>query len=92
MYLSRLAQNTRTLLSWSLRRDSFKPSQCFIDKEHTIPKGPTGACDCIKYCKHSPRPPSEMIYSTYQVIENTVYTVTPINPQLLDKKTVVMYL
>lgn len=92
MYLSRLAQNTRTLLSWSLRRDSFKPSQCFIDKEHTIPKGPTGACDCIKYCKHSPRPPSEMSYPSCQVIENTVYTVTPIKLPLTYKNTVVMYL
>ena len=70
---SRYAKNASTLISWSMRRDSLKPIQCFIDKKHTIPKFPEGACDCVKYCKHSPRPSGEMSYATYQVIENSNY-------------------
>jgi hypothetical protein len=89
---TRYAKNASTLLSWSLRRDAFKPTQCFVDKHHTIPKFPEGACDCVKYCKHSPRPSGEMSYATYQVIENTIYAVTPIKSPIPNTKTVVMYL
>ena len=92
MNLSRFAQNSRTLLSWSLRRDSFKPSQCFIDKQHTIPKGPTDSCDCIKYCKHGPRSGESVSYSSIQEIDNFVYSVTPLKSPLLTKENVVMYL
>ncbi len=89
---TRYTKNASTLLSWSLRRDALKPTQCFVDKNHTIPKFPEGACDCVKYCKHSPRPSGEMCYTGYQVIENTVYAVTPIKSPISDKEVVVMYL
>ena len=90
--ITRYAKNASTLLSWSLRRDAYKPIQCFIDKKHTIPKFPEGKCDCVKYCKYSPRPSGEMTYSSHQVIENTIYAVTPIKQPILDKEQVVMYL
>ena len=92
MNLTRFAQNSRTLLSWSLRRDSFKPSQCFIDKQYTIPKGPTSVCDCIKYCKHAPRPGNAVSYSSIQEIDNFVYSVTPLPVPFQTKDNVVMYL
>ena len=88
----RYAKNVSTLVSWSLRRDAFKPIQCFIDKEHTVPKYPEYKCDCIKYCKHAPRPSEETNYINFQVIDNTVYTATPNKLPFQDNKTVVMYL
>ena len=92
MNLSRFAQNSRTLLSWSLRRDSFKPTQCFIDKQHTIPKGPNVSCECIKYCKHGPIPGEVVSYSSMQDIDQYVYSVTPLKSQLFTKENIVMYL
>jgi hypothetical protein len=92
MNLSRVAQNSRTLLSWSLRRDSFKPSQCFIDKQYTIPKGQTLSCDCIKYCKHGPRREEVVSYSSMQDIDQFEYSVTPLKVPVLTKENIVMYL
>ena len=92
MHFMRYAKNSQTLISWSMRRDSFKPIQCFIDKEFTIPKSPETVCDCITYCKHSPRPGGEMSYNSIQAIDNTVYSVTPIKVELVNKENVVMYL
>ena len=92
MNLARYAKNASTLLSWSLRRDALKPTQCFIDKEHTVPKLPEYRCDCIKYCKHAPRPSEEMNNINCQVLDNIVYTVTPIKSPMPDKKVIVMYL
>jgi hypothetical protein len=88
--ITRYTKTASTWLSWTLRRDAFKPLQCFIDKDHIIPKYPEGACECIKYCKYAPS--EEINYTKYQVIDNTVYTVTPIKSSLPDKKRVVMYL
>ena len=90
--ITKYAKNASTLMSWSLRRDVLKPIQCYIDKKYTIPKSPYWKCDCIKYCKHSPRPSNENYYSSYQVVDNTIYTVTPVNSPLSDKEVVVMYL
>jgi hypothetical protein len=42
---------TQTLISWFMRCDSFRPIQCFIDKEFTIPKSPETDSDC----KYAPR-------------------------------------
>ena len=92
MQFKRDVEMTKTLISWFMRCDSFRPIQCFIDKEFTIPKSPETVCDCITYCKHSPRPGGEMSYNSIQAIDNTVYSVTPIKVELVNKENVVMYL
>ena len=99
MRMLRYITNTNTLLSWSLRRDKYRPQQCFIDKKHTVPKYPEGECDCIKYCKHGPRPSREMTYSFIQSLDNVVYSVTPLKLPVVDKEipvvdkeVIVMYL
>ena len=51
MQFKRDVEMTKTLISWFMRCDSFRPIQCFIDKEFTIPKSPETDSDC----KYAPR-------------------------------------
>ena len=92
MRMLRYMTNTKTLLSWSLRRDNNKPQQCFIDKKYTVPIYPEGVCDCINYCKYGPRPSREMTYSFIQSLDDVVYSVTPLKVPVVDKEVIVMYL
>ena len=92
MNFIRIAQNSCTLLSWSLRRDTFKPTQCAINKYFTKPKDPIGECDCIKYCKYDSRSGNAESYSCIQEIDNVVYSVSPLKIPIDTKETIVMYL
>ncbi len=91
MRVLRYMTNTKTLLSWSLRRDNNRPQQCFIDKKYTVPIYPESVCDCIKYCKYGPRPSREMTYSFIQSLDDVVYSVTPLKVPVVDKKIPVVY-
>ena len=92
MHFVRYMNNSRTLLSWSLRRDAFKPRQCFIDKNASIPMGIEGVCECVKYCKHSPPPQGALSNVSFQTIDDVVYSLTPLKNPPLNKEVVVQYL